>query len=67
MNNDITPSIRTPFGFDDLLDNEISLCVQPLSHGGFGVYANAHLIAIHPDEGAADAHLQWMRIQQSAP
>jgi hypothetical protein len=40
--------------------------VEPISHRGFGVFANAVLIAIHTDEVAAYAHCQRLRDQQAA-
>jgi len=40
------------------------LRVQPIVHGGFGVYANAVLIAIYTDRAAADAHCQQLLGQQ---
>jgi len=46
-------------------DGRITLCVQLLGDGTFGVYANAVLIAIHPDEAAADAHCKRLRNQQA--
>jgi hypothetical protein len=48
------------------LDGRITLCVQPLGGGGFGVYANAVLIAVHDDQGKADAHCQRLLNQQAA-
>jgi hypothetical protein len=44
----------------------IYFCVQPNIGGGYGVYANAVLIAIHPDQTTADAHCQRLRNQQAA-
>jgi hypothetical protein len=49
---------RKLFGLDDPWVDEFSLRVQPIVHGGFGVYANAVLIAIHTDRADADAHCQ---------
>ena len=43
----------------------IYFCVQSTSGGGYGVYANALLIAIHTDQASADAHCQRLRNQQS--
>jgi hypothetical protein len=51
------------------LDNpeaDIFLRVQPITHGGFGVYANRVLISIHNDQASADAHCQRLRDQQAA-
>jgi len=56
--------IRKLLGLDDPLDGEFSLRVQPIVHGGFGVYANAVLIAIYTDRAAADAHCQQLLGQQ---
>jgi len=44
---------------------EIHLRVLPIIHGGFGVYANAVLIAIHIEKADADAHCQRLRNQQA--
>ena len=57
--------IRKLLGLDDPLDNEITLRVLPIIHGGFGVYANTVLIAIHTDQAAAYAHCQRLRNQQA--
>jgi hypothetical protein len=56
--------IRKLLGFDDPLVGEFSLRVQPIVHGGFGVYANAVLLAIHNDQAAADEHCQQLLGQQ---
>jgi hypothetical protein len=37
----------------------------PIIHGGFGVYANAVLLAIHADRATADAHCARLRNQQA--
>jgi hypothetical protein len=58
-------SIKKLLGLDDPADDDISLRVVPIVHGGFGVYANAVLIAIHDDQGDADAHCQRLRNQQA--
>lgn len=55
--------IRKLLGLDDPLEDKYSLRVQPIVHGGFGVYANAVLLAIHMDRAAADAHCQQLRGQ----
>jgi hypothetical protein len=44
--------------------DDISLRVLPIIHGGFGVYANSVLIAIHNDLANADAHCKRLRNQQ---
>ena len=49
----------------DLLAEDIYLRVLPIDRGGFGVYANTVLIAIHNDQAAADAHCQRLRHQQT--
>jgi hypothetical protein len=46
-------------------DDDIFLRVVPIVHGGYGVYANTILIAIHFDQTAADAHCQRLRNQQA--
>jgi hypothetical protein len=51
-------------GLDDTVDDTF-LRVQPIIHGGFGVYANAVLVAIHIDQASADAHCQRLRNQQA--
>jgi hypothetical protein len=43
---------------------DVCLRVQPI-HGGFGVYADTVLIAIHSDQVSADAHCQRLRNQQA--
>ena len=45
---------------------DLFLRVEPIIHGGFGVYANNVVIAIHTDQAAADAHCQRLRILQAA-
>jgi hypothetical protein len=47
------------------LDGEITLCVQEIAAGCYGVFANAVLIAIHHDQGSADAHCLRLRNQQA--
>lgn len=56
--------IRNLFGFGDHTD-DIYLRVKPIAHGGFGVYANTVLIAIHTDQASADTHCQRLRDQQA--
>jgi hypothetical protein len=46
-------------------DNDVDLRVLPIIHGGYGVYANTVLIAIHTDEASAEAHCQRLRNQQA--
>jgi hypothetical protein len=41
------------------------LRVLPSIHGGFGVYADSLLIAIHKEEAAAIAHCLRLRNQQA--
>ena len=57
-------TINGPLGFDQPAEG-IYLCVLPIDRGGFGVYANMVLIAIHNDQAAADAHCQRLRHQQA--
>jgi hypothetical protein len=45
--------------------DDICLLVQPITFGGFGVYADTVLIAIHTDEASADAHCLRLRNQQA--
>jgi hypothetical protein len=59
-------TIRKLLGFDDPLDNEISVRVQPMSYGRFGVYANWVLIAICPDHAAAYAYCLRLRNERVA-
>jgi hypothetical protein len=56
--------IRNLFGIGDHTD-DIYLRVKPISHGGFGVYANAVLIAVHTVRATADAHCLRLRNQQA--
>jgi hypothetical protein len=56
-------SIKKLIGLDDPVD-DIFLRVLPIVHGGYGVYANTVLIAIHDDQGEAEAHCQRLRNQQ---
>lgn len=46
-------------------EDDIYLSVLPSTHGGFGVFANAVLIAVHTDQATADAHCQRLRNQQA--
>jgi hypothetical protein len=46
-------------------NGDINLRVFPVVHGGFGVYADAVLIAIHEERVGADAHCQRLRLQQA--
>jgi hypothetical protein len=57
--------IKKLFARDRSVDSDIFLRVLPISHGGFGVYANTVLIAIHSDQAAANAHCQRLRNQQA--
>jgi hypothetical protein len=45
-------------------EEEISMYVLPVIHGGFGVYANKLLLAIHTDQASAEAHCLRLRNQQ---
>jgi hypothetical protein len=45
--------------------DDFCLLVQPITCGGFGVYADTVLIAIHTDEASADAHCLRLRNQQA--
>jgi hypothetical protein len=45
--------------------DDICLRVLPIIHGGFGVYGDTVLIAIHPDRARADAHCQRLLNQQA--
>jgi hypothetical protein len=47
-------------------DGKITLCVHPIDECNYGLYANAVLIAIHPDQASADAHCERLHDQQSA-
>jgi hypothetical protein len=51
--------------FRDKPVDDIFLRVQPIIHGGFGVYANTVLIAIHSTQGDAEAHCLRLRDQQA--
>jgi hypothetical protein len=44
---------------------DILMSVEPINHGGFGVYANNVLIAIHTDQAFADAHYLRLRNHQA--
>lgn len=57
--------IRKLLGLQEPTDENIFLRVSPIIHGGFGVYANAVLIAIHGDKSDADAHCQRLLRQQA--
>jgi hypothetical protein len=46
-------------------DCHISLSVQPIAYGHYGVYASAVLIASHLDQASADAHCQRIRNEQA--
>jgi hypothetical protein len=59
LSNAESMSVYRPF------DGRITLCVQPLGDGAYGVYANAVLIAVHDDQGKADAHCQRLLNQQA--
>jgi hypothetical protein len=43
---------------------DVCLRVQPIP-GGFGVYGDTVLIAIHSDQASADAHYQRLLTQQA--
>lgn len=45
-------------------NDDISLRVIPITQGGFGVYANTILIAIHAEQASANAHCLRLRNQQ---
>jgi hypothetical protein len=64
MRENSAPLIRKLLGLDDQID-DIFLRVEPIIHGGFGVYAGTVLIAIHTDRATTDAHCQRLRIQQA--
>ena len=53
------------FALDEPANNEIGLRVLPVTDGGFAVYADAVLIAIHADRDAADADCQRLIRQQA--
>jgi hypothetical protein len=53
------------FALDEPANNEIGLRVRPLVVGGFAVYADAMLIAIHADQGTADADCLRLMLQQA--
>jgi hypothetical protein len=57
--------IRRLFARDKPAESDIFLRVLPIIHGGFGVYANTVLIAIHSDQATANAHCQRLRNQQA--
>jgi hypothetical protein len=56
--------VKKLLGLDERVD-AISLRVRPITHGGFGVYANVVLIAIHDAQSEADAHCQRLLHQQA--
>lgn len=56
-------TIRKLLSLNDPLENEISVLVQPMSYGHFGVYANRVLIAIYPNHTAANAYCLRLRKQ----
>jgi hypothetical protein len=58
--------IKSLLGLVDPAKDDIFLRVLPIVHGGFGVYANKVLIAIHADQATADAHCQRLRRQQAS-
>ncbi len=45
---------------------ETSMYVLPVIHGGFGVYANKLLLAIHTDQSSAEAHCLRLRNQHAS-
>jgi hypothetical protein len=47
-------------------EEETSIYVLPVIHGGFGVYANKVLLAIHTDQSSAEAHCLRLRSQQTS-
>jgi len=47
-------------------EEDVAMHVLPVTHGGFGVYANKLLLAIHTDLVAAEAHCLRLRNQQAA-
>lgn len=47
-------------------EEEISMYVLPVIHGGFGVYANKNLLAIYTDQALAEAHCLRLRNQQTS-
>jgi hypothetical protein len=53
-------------GLGDPADDDIFLRVRPILHGGYGVYANSVMLAIHNHQAHADAHCQRLRNQQAA-
>jgi hypothetical protein len=57
--------VRRLFAPDKPAESDIFFRVLPIFHGGFGVYANTILIAIHSDQAAANAHCQRLRNQQA--
>ena len=57
--------IRKLLGLDDTRKEEVSLHVQPISDGGYGVCANKVVIAIHHYKADADAHCQRLKDQQA--
>jgi hypothetical protein len=57
-------SIKNQFALENPALDEILLRVRPVVNGYYGVYADAMLIAILPDQAAADAHCQRLLSQQ---
>ena len=47
-------------------NDDISLYVLPVIHGGFGVFANKMLLAIHTDQSSAESHCLRLRNQQAS-
>ena len=43
-----------------------SIYALPVIHGGFGVYANKVLLAIHTSQALAEAHCMRLRNQQES-
>jgi hypothetical protein len=59
LSNAEAMSVYHPF------DGRITLCVQPLCDGAYGLYANAVIIAIHKEQANADGHCKRLRNQPS--
>jgi hypothetical protein len=57
--------IKKLLGLAEPAQEEFTLRVEQIVHGGFGVYANAVVIAIHADRSAADDHCQRLLNQQA--
>jgi hypothetical protein len=45
--------------------DEVSLCVEPLAGGRYGVFTGAVLVAIHQDQGSANALCKRLLRQQA--